>query len=179
MCPTVFSKHKGLVVHYCCLRPANYSVVALNVAKARTGKLPMPLILTGTAVNLKHATGSSWKLQRCSTIGIPAARSAVCTGRAPPEVSSIFSESIPTSTAPCSLRKSAAAPVRNECPLKYWSVAQCFAHPVCTRTALPLTSIGTKVCRSTARPDMPSARTTTASSSARPDRSSSEMSLPS
>src|SRR5215468_5628840 len=49
---------------------------------------------------------------QCSTIGMPAASSAVCTGRAGPLVSSMLTESMPTSAACRSTSQSAAAAVR-------------------------------------------------------------------
>lgn len=46
-----------------------------TVAKARTGNVPMPRTFTGTAKNRAPATGTASSPVRCSTIGMPAARS--------------------------------------------------------------------------------------------------------
>jgi hypothetical protein len=48
-----------------------------RVAKARTGNVPMPLILTGAAVKVNPLVGSPSRLHICSTIGIPAPNNTV------------------------------------------------------------------------------------------------------
>ncbi len=52
----------------------------LSIAKARTGNVPMPLILGGTAEKRKPLSGSWPSPVRCSPIGIPAPSSKVWTG---------------------------------------------------------------------------------------------------
>jgi len=99
-----------------------------NLANARTGNVPKPFTFTGTALKVKPDNGKRSRSQRCSAIGISAPRRVVCTGRVPPDVSSMFIESIPTSITPCSFRYAAAASVRNQWPFRYFSA------PV-TRTA--------------------------------------------
>ncbi len=84
------------------------------MAKARTGKVAMPFTLTGTA-NSRNGRSPSWSSpRRCSRTGMPAANSAEWTGRSPAasiEVSSMLTESMPTSAAPASTRCRAAAAV--------------------------------------------------------------------
>jgi hypothetical protein len=60
------------------------------VAKARTGNVPIPFTLTGTAVKLKPLAGNCSRLHICSTIGIPARSRIVWTGRVPSVVSSML-----------------------------------------------------------------------------------------
>src|SRR2546429_76141 len=96
------------------LRPCCHSS---RTANARTGKLPIPRTLTGTAKNRNPASGNSRKPHKCSTIGMPAPSSSVCAGRAPSLASSMLRESIPTSAARAATRCSAAARVRKGCPV--------------------------------------------------------------
>src|SRR5262249_35778812 len=65
-------------------------------AKARTGKVPMPRNLTGTAKKRKPASGNCSRPRRCSTMGISAPSKVECTGRAASAVSSMLNESMPT-----------------------------------------------------------------------------------
>jgi hypothetical protein len=74
------------------------------MAKARTGNVPMPTTFTGTANTSKGWSGSAPRLVRCSTIGIPASRSSEWMGRSPVEVSSMFTESMPTRPTPAATR---------------------------------------------------------------------------
>ncbi len=77
----------------------------------------MPATRGGAAWNRKPSGGTWSNPVRCSTIGIPAASSALCAGRSPPLVSSMFTESMPTRTAPCSTSQAAASAVTNGWPL--------------------------------------------------------------
>jgi hypothetical protein len=61
-----------------------------TIAKARTGKVPMPAIFGGTAVKAKPASGSAASRVICSQIGTPAPSRMVWTGRVRPDVSSIL-----------------------------------------------------------------------------------------
>src|SRR2546422_6165998 len=49
-------------------------IQSVNRANARTGKLPIPFTLAGTAKNRKPVSGSAPRWHRCSTIGTPAPR---------------------------------------------------------------------------------------------------------
>src|SRR6266571_18659 len=135
-------------------------------ANARTGKLPIPLTLGGTAKKRNPVSGSSARLHKCSTMGIRAPRRMVCTGRAPSEASSMLSESIPTSAAPAATNCPAASRVRNGWPEPYRSVRQWASHPVCTSTARPPTSWPRNSAASSPRPVRVVARMTTPSRSA-------------
>jgi len=90
-----------------------------STAKARTGKVPIPATIGGAALNRKPSCGSASSPRRCSTIGMPAASSVLCAGRAPSAVSSMLSESMPTSAAPCSASQAAASAVRYGWPVPY------------------------------------------------------------
>ena len=90
--------------------------VSRVTAYARTGNVPMPRTLGGAAVNRKPSAGSPASPVMCSTIGMPAPSRIVWTGRVPLDVSSMLSESMPTSAAPCAASSSAAAAVRKGCP---------------------------------------------------------------
>ena len=71
----------------------------------------------------------------------PRASSSEWAGRSPPDsVSSMFSESIPTSTAPASISHCAPSPVRNGAPLAYSGRPNQRSQPVCSSTAAPRTS---------------------------------------
>ncbi len=82
-------------------------------AKARTGKVPKAFSFGGAAVNRKPSSGSSSRPRICSQIGMPAPSNRVWAGRDRVRVSSMLWESMPTSAAPASTRKAAAASVRN------------------------------------------------------------------
>ena len=71
-----------------------------TIAKARTGKVPIPSTRCGTAKKSNPSAGSVSRPVRCSMIGISAASRIVCTGRSPVCVPSMLTESIPTSVAP-------------------------------------------------------------------------------
>src|SRR6266545_3904662 len=89
-----------------------------RLAYARTGKVPIPTTFTGTALNRTFSIGRAARLVRCSQIGMPDASRVEWTGRSPLLVSSMLSESIPTSVAPSSTRWCAASAVRKEWPSK-------------------------------------------------------------
>ena len=57
----------------------------------------MPRTFGGTAEKRKPLVGTCSSPRRCSTIGTPAPSSVLWTGRSPRRVSSMFSESMPTS----------------------------------------------------------------------------------
>src|SRR5439155_25520505 len=54
--------------------------VSSTSPKARTGKVPMLLTLTGTAKKRKPAPGSWSRPRRCSTMGASSASKLECTG---------------------------------------------------------------------------------------------------
>jgi hypothetical protein len=59
-------------------------------ANARTGKVPKPLTLTGTAKNFAPCAGTALRPHICSTMGISAPRRVECTGRSPVSVQSML-----------------------------------------------------------------------------------------
>jgi hypothetical protein len=81
-------------------------------AKARTGKEVPPAMAGGTAKKRKPLAGRPSSAARCSTIGIPAARSVVCAGRSESCMLSMLAQSMPTSATPCWTRFAHASPVR-------------------------------------------------------------------
>jgi hypothetical protein len=99
-------------------------------ANARTGKVPNPLIFTGTALNRKPDSGNDDRLHRCSQTGMPAPSRMVCAGRARSDRSSTLCESMPTSRAPAATSASAASRLRYGWSSKYLAVRQCRSQPV-------------------------------------------------
>src|SRR4051794_14602129 len=83
-----------------------------SFAKARTGKVPIPFTFTGTAKKRALRSGTAARLQRCSTMGMPAPSNAEWTGRVPSSIESRWNESVPTRTTPASTNCRASAPVR-------------------------------------------------------------------
>ncbi len=61
-----------------------------KMPNARTGKVPIPLTLTGTAKKRAPPSGSRSSPVMCSTIGISSPRSVECTGRVMSSVSSML-----------------------------------------------------------------------------------------
>src|SRR5690606_17508845 len=89
-------------------------------ANARTGNVPKPSTAGGAAVNRAPRGGSSPRFVRGSPTGPPAPSRDEGAGRSPPDsVSSMFSESMPTSAAPASTSHRAASPARNGAPAPY------------------------------------------------------------
>ena len=78
----------------------------------------MTRTFTGTAKKRKPELGSASRRVRCSTIGMPARSSALCTGRSPPSVSSMLSESMPTSATRAETSRAATSPARKGWPSK-------------------------------------------------------------
>ena len=68
--------------HGTCTGFVGTHAVSSTSPKARTGKVPMLLILTGTAKKRKPAPGSWSNPRRCSTMGTSSASKIECTGRA-------------------------------------------------------------------------------------------------
>jgi len=87
-----------------------------SVANARTVKVPAPSNLGGTAVNRNPTAGIAARFVRCSMIGISASRRVVWTGRAPSDVPSMLSESMPTQATPALTSASAAVVDRGLSP---------------------------------------------------------------
>src|SRR5262245_42296794 len=117
-------------------------------ANALTGNVPKRFTFTGTAKKRLPRSGRASSPRRCSTTGISCPSRTECTGRSRVAMPSMFSESMPTRTAPARTSRSASSPVRCGCPSKYRSLSQCRSQPVCTRTARPRTSASVSPSRS-------------------------------